>query len=336
MKNIQRRKAPHPQQIGSYTGASADTSGMKDDIEKLRKERSMLMQEVVELQQQHRGTASHVEVVNQRLQAAEQRQRHMVSFLAKLLQNPAFLARLRQKKEQGNIESSRLRRKFVSHQPHGLSESASPMEGQIVKYGPDWRNLNIPSVVPEMDPSHAEYPPDYLLEDVVGRGSTTESMPFHFAVSEELAAEQQFTKAPEHLGEETLRLGSVHPSTRGKSVMSPQQEVCPEYFLSFPENLEKRKNTPEFLSSGMESIIKQEDIWSMGFDVTAGMSSSSNELLGNLAVIPELETSSGLSDIWDLNLLQEAELSGTDLWSADEFEYLAGQQKDDSPKDMGL
>ncbi|XP_031270944.1 heat stress transcription factor A-3 [Pistacia vera] len=281
LKNIQRRKMPQSQQIGSYTGPSAEavTPGMKDDIEKLRKERCMLVQEVVELQQQHRGTASHVEAVNQRLQAAEQRQKHMVSFLAKLLQNPAFLACLQQKKEKGDIDSSRMRRKFVSHQPHGPSKPASSVEGQIVKYRPDWRNLNIPSVVPEIDPAPVEHSPDYLLEDVVGIGSGTESMPFHFenvrpldfAVSDKLAVEQGFTKAPEQLGEETLRLGSVDPSAKGKSVMSPQHEVSPEYFLSFPENLEKGKNIPEYSSPGMESIIKQEDIWSMGFDVTSGL-----------------------------------------------------------------
>ncbi|KAJ0028489.1 hypothetical protein Pint_35875 [Pistacia integerrima] len=344
LKNIQRRKMPQSQQIGSYTGPSAEavTPGMKDDIEKLRKERSMLMQEVVELQQQHRRTASHVEVVNQRLQAAELRQKHMVSFLAKLLQNPAFLARLQQKKEKGDIDSSRMRRKFVSHQPHGPSKPASSVEGQIVKYRPDWRNLTIPSVVPEIDPAPVEHSPDYLLEGVVGIGSGTESMPFHFenvrpldfAVSDKLAVEQGFTKAPEQLGEETLRLGSVDPSAKGKSVMSPQQEVSPEYFLSFPENLEKGKNIPEYSSPGMESIIKQEDIWSMGFDVTSGMSSSSNELLGNLANcdMPELGMLSGLSDIWDLNSLQAAGL--TDLWSADEPENLVGRQKDDRPKDM--
>ncbi|KAK4392099.1 Heat stress transcription factor A-3 [Sesamum angolense] len=134
LKNIQRRKAPHSQQIGSSTGSSdeAAKAAIEGEIERLRKERSSMMQEVVELQHQQRGTFQHMETVNEKLQAAEKRQKQMVSFLGKIFQNPSFLARLREMGEQKGISSPRTMRKFVKHQAHEAGSSGTP-KGQIVE-----------------------------------------------------------------------------------------------------------------------------------------------------------------------------------------------------------
>lgn len=324
LKNIQRRKTAQSQQVGSYIGPSSEavSSGTISDIERLRKERSMLMQEVVELQQQHRGTASHVDVVNQRIQAAEQRQKQMVSFFAKLVQNPSFLARLRDKREQGSIDSSRTKRKFIKHQPSEQAHPDSPMEGQIVKFNPDWA---IPYQDAGLSPFPFEQSPDCLPEGMVGMGSTSEGMPFEvgeiatdeFAVSNEFALAQDFIKAREQLGEGSSSLGGKNPPSKGKNIVSP---LSPDYF-SFPEDLiHEEKNISAFPSTGTESFIKEEDIWSMGFDASAGMSSSSQEFLCNVAPcqVPEFGISGGLSDMWDINSLQAAGVSGFDMWLADE------------------
>lgn len=97
------------------------------------------MEEMVELQQQNRGTARHVDTVNQRLKAAEQRQKQMLSFLAKLFQNPGFLDRLKNLKGEGGgggggaLGFGKARKKFIKH---------SPTEGEIVKYeADDWERL---------------------------------------------------------------------------------------------------------------------------------------------------------------------------------------------------
>ncbi|XVE96502.1 hypothetical protein REPUB_Repub02eG0227900 [Reevesia pubescens] len=329
LKNIQRRKSPQSQQVGNYFGPSteAERSGLQGEIERLREEKSMLMQEVVELQQQDRSTARHVEVVNQRLQSAEQRQKQMVSFLAKLFQNPAFVARLRQKKEHREIGSPRMRRKFVRHQQLELADSQPPVEGQIVKYRPDWRNIAISSSAPDLNPISVEQSPDYLPEGVAGIDLGAEGFPFQVdnevVVSDELAAAHEFLRAPELVGEGTSSLGSKDPHFKGKNVMDSEQVVNPGYFVSSPEDLVKQKSTPEFSSPIGESVSKQEDIWSMGFDATAGMSSSSNELWGNLESydIPELGVTGGLSDVWDLGFFQGAEDSGNDKWLAEESPF---------------
>ncbi|XP_020423852.1 heat stress transcription factor A-3 isoform X3 [Prunus persica] len=299
LKKIQRRKSPQSLQVGP--SAEAGRPGLEGDIETLRKERSMLMQEVDDLQQQQRGTVHHMKVVNERLQYAEQRQKQMVSFLSKLLQNPAFLARLQQKTGQKGIDSPRMKRKFVKQHQHEL--------GKL--------------------------------------GLVTESKPYQFVdvASDELNLSAEptvtlgFIKTPEQEGEGASSMGAKDPFQKGKSVLSPQQELNPEYYVSFQEDFGKNKMFPELFSPGIDGMIKQEDIWSMGFDVSAGMSSSSNELWSNPVNydVPEIGVTSELLDIWDIGPLHAAGGSGIDKWPADESAFdepdsQAGQLKVDTSK----
>ncbi|CAI0408092.1 unnamed protein product [Linum tenue] len=89
-----------------------------------------MMQEVVELQQQQRGSIEHMETVNKRIHVAEQRQKQMLSFLAKLFQNPGFLDRLKESKEgcqRGSIGGGSKRKKFLRQsQEGGADREGSP------------------------------------------------------------------------------------------------------------------------------------------------------------------------------------------------------------------
>ncbi|VFQ79774.1 unnamed protein product [Cuscuta campestris] len=74
LRIIQRRKPP---------GSSG--LPLEAEIGKMRKERMGMMQEVMELQKEQLGTVQDLEVVNKKLQAAEEGQKQMVSFMARLL-----------------------------------------------------------------------------------------------------------------------------------------------------------------------------------------------------------------------------------------------------------
>ncbi|KAI3687883.1 hypothetical protein L1987_81586 [Smallanthus sonchifolius] len=108
LKNIRRRKSLPAQQL---TEESSSLS-IEAEVERLQKEKIEMMQEVIDLQQQQRGTHQYMEDVNQKLQAAEDRQKQMVSSLAKVFQIPKF------KKEQRCISSPPTVRKFIKHQSH--------------------------------------------------------------------------------------------------------------------------------------------------------------------------------------------------------------------------
>ena len=341
LKNIQRRKSHQSQQIGVHTGPSTEAgrSGLDSEIESLKKERSTMMQEVVELQQQHRGTMHHMEAVNERLQSAEQRQQQMISFLTKMLRNPAFLDLLKQKKEQRKIDSPRVRRKFVKQHQHKIGKADSSMDGQIVKYQPDWElplglDLNPP----------VEHSQDYLSPGMVTTleemGLGAESIPFQFenvesvelSMSDEFAVLQGFAKTPEQVGEGSSRFRT--DKLKGKNVINPPEEDNTEYLVSYPEEIMEEKAFSQ-LSPGIESIIKPEEIWSMGFDTSTVMPSSHSELWGTPInyEVPELEVTSGLSDIWDLGSSQVAGGLGIDKWTADESSFGEPLSQDDQPKD---
>ncbi|GLT37825.1 hypothetical protein SLA2020_121140 [Shorea laevis] len=162
----------------------------------------------------------------------------MVSFLAKLFRNPSFLARLRQKKEQRAIGSPRMKRKFVKHQPYELDKSESSMEGQIVKHTPEWGNLMESSLASELNPITLDQSPDFQLQGPAGMDLGAKGMPFQVKTetptSDELAMVHGFIRTPEQVGEGTFGLGSENPQLKGKNVLSSEQQVNPEYFVSFP------------------------------------------------------------------------------------------------------
>ncbi|KFK34438.1 hypothetical protein AALP_AA5G144800 [Arabis alpina] len=60
----------------------------------LRREKQVLMMEIVSLRQQQQTTKSYIRAMEQRIQGAEKKQRQMMSFLARAMQSPSFLHQL--------------------------------------------------------------------------------------------------------------------------------------------------------------------------------------------------------------------------------------------------
>ncbi|CAN1134915.1 Heat stress transcription factor A-3 [Linum perenne] len=287
LRNIQRRKSPQSSQqqmISTHVGES----GLEREVERLREERGTMMQEVVDLQRQQRGAVQHMETVNKRIQDAEQKQKQMLSFLAKLFRNRAFLDRLKQSKEQRKIEPSRMvRKKFISN-----NQSKSSNQGQIV-----------------------QQPPDYALE-----GITEEGLPFEmdtFVSDHDFAVGQEELIIPSEQFEDPTSLRSEEPHCKGKNVMDPQQEeLGPEYLVSFPDDFGVQDFPVVASSSGFGTDIKQEDyVWSMGFDTHPVMSSPGNELWDDVV---QYDMPGGFSDIWNLGSTQGAGSSGVDKQLTDE------------------
>ncbi|KAL6899847.1 hypothetical protein ACP4OV_006505 [Aristida adscensionis] len=123
LKRIVRRRSSPTQQSSIQPGSSSGESALDPELHTLRREKDALLQEVAKLKQEHRQTIEHMSTLNQRLESAEDRQKQMVSFLAKLLQNPSFVRQLKLQREQREIDTTRVKRKFLKHVPHGSTES---------------------------------------------------------------------------------------------------------------------------------------------------------------------------------------------------------------------
>ncbi|XP_050234207.1 heat shock factor protein HSF8 [Mercurialis annua] len=149
LKSISRRKPVHghahqqtqqPPGQSSSVGACVEVGkfGLEEEVERLKRDKNVLMQELVRLRQQQQATDGQLQGMVQRLQGMEQRQQQMMSFLAKAMQSPGFLTQFVQQQNESNRriteanKKRRLKRDGVSEN----ESSSAPPDGQIVKYQP--------------------------------------------------------------------------------------------------------------------------------------------------------------------------------------------------------
>lgn len=149
LKSITRRKPAHghnnqqaqqPHGQSSSVGACVEVGkfGLEEEVERLKRDKNVLMQELVRLRQQQQATDSQMQGMVQRLQGMEQRQQQMMSFLAKAVQSPGFFAQFVQQQNDSNRRITEVSKKRRLKQ-EGIAETterASPPDGQIVKYQP--------------------------------------------------------------------------------------------------------------------------------------------------------------------------------------------------------
>ncbi|KAA8525854.1 hypothetical protein F0562_007709 [Nyssa sinensis] len=148
LRSISRRKPAHghnlpqPQQPhgqSSSVGACVEVGkfGLEEEVERLKRDKNVLMQELVRLRQQQQSTDNQLQTMVQRLQGMEQRQQQMMSFLAKAVHSPGFLAQFVQQQNESNrriTEGNKKRRLKQEGVPD--EHSVGPADGQIVKYQP--------------------------------------------------------------------------------------------------------------------------------------------------------------------------------------------------------
>ncbi|CAF2136294.1 unnamed protein product [Brassica napus] len=139
LKGIVRRKPQNQQQTqvqNSSVSACVEVGkfGIEEEVERLKRDKNVLMQELVRLRQQQQATEHQLQNVGQKVQVMEQRQQQTMSFLAKAVQSPGFLNQLVQQNNDGNkhIQGSNKKRRL----PGDEEESCGELNRQIVKYQP--------------------------------------------------------------------------------------------------------------------------------------------------------------------------------------------------------
>ncbi|XP_047970961.1 heat shock factor protein HSF8 isoform X2 [Salvia hispanica] len=146
LKSIIRRKPAHghPQQQQQPNGQTPTVGacvevgkfGLEEEVERLKRDKNVLMQELVRLRQQQQTTDGQLQAMVQRLQGMEQRQQQMMSFLAKAMNSPGFLAQFMQQPTDSSRRISEGNKKRRLKQDGVTDDSVSPSDGQIIKYQP--------------------------------------------------------------------------------------------------------------------------------------------------------------------------------------------------------
>ncbi|CAL5359268.1 unnamed protein product [Camellia sinensis] len=130
LKTIKRRRNV-AQNMQQEVGACVELGqyGMEEELERLRRDRNMLMAEIVKLRQQQQNARDKVSGMEERIRNTERKQHQMMSFLAKALSSPSFVQqyvdKYLQKRKQRGVEIGRKRRLTMSPSVENLEEVAS-------------------------------------------------------------------------------------------------------------------------------------------------------------------------------------------------------------------
>ncbi|KAG2295216.1 hypothetical protein Bca4012_003590 [Brassica carinata] len=134
---VQPQKQPQVQHSSVAACVEVGKFGLEEEVERLQRDKNVLMQELVRLRQQQQGTEHHLQNVGQKVHVMEQRQQQMMSFLAKAVQSPGFLNQFSQQSSEGNqhiSESNKKRRLPVENQKGSGSHGVNGLSSQIVRY----------------------------------------------------------------------------------------------------------------------------------------------------------------------------------------------------------
>ncbi|XP_037415193.1 heat stress transcription factor A-2b-like [Triticum dicoccoides] len=97
LKNIRRRRPPantasNQQSLGSYL--EVGHFGNHTDTDQLKRDKQLLMAEVVKLRQEQQSMKTHLKGMEERLHGTERKQQQMTAFLARVFQKPELLKQL--------------------------------------------------------------------------------------------------------------------------------------------------------------------------------------------------------------------------------------------------
>lgn len=363
LKNINRRRSCQVQHQG---GASVEMVKYEteSEVQKLIREKDLMMQEFVHLRQEHDTTLQQIDALKQRMQSAESRQKQMVSFLARVLQSPAFLNHLKKLKEQREIGSVRVRRKFLKQQQQPTqSESDKPMDQKILKRRLDSSVSQLPvhehgessaSPLVVCDRDETGTLPVHLLQDLVDRididiggqdsfigSSKSEDLEGNNLMSFQADSTGYFISFPDDIAPEPIVSDDnppacediVRPETdafKGKNVMNSETDAAAsgtEYLTAFPCDVPQEEMFQDW-SAPETDFANEEAFWNVGADVGESLISSGPEVWGDLGAFDAQELqAAGSCSLWGLGLHNLEEDLDVEKYVCDESSFQ--EHKDD-------
>lgn len=131
LKTIKRRRhvSQSMQQRGGEACLEVGQYGLDGELERLKRDRNVLMAEIVRLRQHQQQSRDQLSAMEDRLLSTEKKQQQMMTFLAKALKNPSFFQQLAQsnshRRELGGVQTGRKRRLTATPSMENLQETIS-------------------------------------------------------------------------------------------------------------------------------------------------------------------------------------------------------------------
>ena len=292
LKSISRRKSTHVHthnqqlqqqqqqqqqqqtQVQSSSGACVEVGkfGLEEEVERLKRDKNVLMQELVRLRQQQQTTDHQLQTVGQRVQDMEQRQQQMMSFLAKAVQSPGFLAQLVQQQNDSKrrITGVNKKRRLPKQEEeiHSAKHATTAPDGRVVKYQPLMneaakamlRQILKMNATPRREPS---INPDAFLIDDVPSSNALDSLSSSSRVSGVTLAEVPLTSGQSYLPVESayssnhLSAGGISETQSSPTVMTDSVKAAQFPEVNVPNSQEDTVLT-DFTQ--MEGIIPESTV----------------------------------------------------------------------------
>lgn len=108
--------------------------GLDGEVNRLRRDKQVLMVELVKLRQQQQNTRTYLQSMEDRLKRTELKQQQMMSFLARAMQNPNLVQQLVQQKDRRKeLEEAitKKRRRTIEQGPSNIGVEADDDLGQV-------------------------------------------------------------------------------------------------------------------------------------------------------------------------------------------------------------
>ncbi|XP_043811369.1 heat shock factor protein HSF30 isoform X2 [Manihot esculenta] len=133
LKTIKRRRhiSQSMQQQSGGPCVEVGEFGLEGELERLKRDRGVLMAEIIKLRHQQQQSREQIAAMEDRLQSTERKQQQIMTFLAKALNNPSFVQQLSMKgtqmREVRGVEIGRKRRLMASPSLENLQDEAASM-----------------------------------------------------------------------------------------------------------------------------------------------------------------------------------------------------------------
>lgn len=119
LNTIHRKKATQSQQQHYLQGLSTSSSGssnegtselydLREEVERLKQDNDLIVQNLGQLRKKQEDTDREVEVMTKRLQVTEKRPQQMISFLARVMENPGLIDQMLHNRQLGSRKRRRL------------------------------------------------------------------------------------------------------------------------------------------------------------------------------------------------------------------------------------
>jgi len=152
-RNVTQSQAMQQETVGACI--ELGEYGLEGEIERLRRDRAVLMAEIVKLRQQQHNSREQLSAMEARLLITEKKHQQMMNFLAKALSNQSFIQQLAQNTELKGVEMKRKRRLTASLSLENLQNDSGairtvPIES-VVDYSCQEQQEGLTTIESEME-----------------------------------------------------------------------------------------------------------------------------------------------------------------------------------------